>query len=153
MVGRIQVNRVNVNYKAANADGGLRSQHALLLFWLDSKRIFSLVSWLEFNEFLLFVESLTHNKSFLSICFCIWQKKMFPLSNNPSLFLPCSAWFPVLSCFVSRRLLHEHIQRVSKVVTATHKALQIPEVSDILTSCTERDMEEVTCHYTHPYKV
>lgn len=26
------------------------------------------------------------------------------------------------------RVLHEHIQRLSKVVTANHKALQIPEV-------------------------
>lgn len=27
------------------------------------------------------------------------------------------------------RVLHEHIQRLSKVVTANHKALQIPEVT------------------------
>lgn len=27
-----------------------------------------------------------------------------------------------------RRVLHEHIQRLSKVVTANHRALQIPEV-------------------------
>lgn len=29
------------------------------------------------------------------------------------------------------RLFHEHIQRLSKVVTANHKALQIPEVVSI----------------------
>lgn len=28
------------------------------------------------------------------------------------------------------RVLHEHIQRLSKVVTANHRALQIPEVID-----------------------
>lgn len=35
------------------------------------------------------------------------------------------------SCFVSHRLFHEHIQRLSKVVTANHKALQVPEVSTL----------------------
>lgn len=30
------------------------------------------------------------------------------------------------------RVLHEHIQRLSKVVTANHRALQIPEVRRVL---------------------
>lgn len=29
------------------------------------------------------------------------------------------------------RVLHEHIQRLSKVVTANHRALQIPEVIQV----------------------
>lgn len=41
----------------------------------------------------------------------------------------CSLCCHILSCFVSHRLFHEHIQRLSKVVTANHKALQVPEVS------------------------
>lgn len=32
-------------------------------------------------------------------------------------------------CLGVSRVLHEHIQRLSKVVTANHRALQIPEVT------------------------
>lgn len=34
----------------------------------------------------------------------------------------------IIIFFPLHRLFHEHIQRLSKVVTANHKALQIPEV-------------------------
>lgn len=34
-------------------------------------------------------------------------------------------------CFWIFRVLHEHIQRLSKVVTANHRALQIPEVTQV----------------------
>lgn len=33
------------------------------------------------------------------------------------------------------RVLHEHIQRLSKVVTANHRALQIPEVTQVYVTC------------------
>lgn len=33
--------------------------------------------------------------------------------------------------FLVFRVLHEHIQRLSKVVTANHRALQIPEVTQV----------------------
>lgn len=41
---------------------------------------------------------------------------------------------PLLSytdLFISHRLFYEHIQRLSKVVTANHKALQVPEVTSL----------------------
>lgn len=43
--------------------------------------------------------------------------------------LLAAAYFSLLSFVFVRRVLHEHIQRLSKVVTANHKALQIPEVT------------------------
>ncbi len=36
--------------------------------------------------------------------------------------------FLILMFFLSCSLFYEHIQRLSKVVTANHKALQVPEV-------------------------
>lgn len=40
----------------------------------------------------------------------------------------------LMGCLLYSRLFHEHIQRLSKVVTANHKALQIPEVNICTTS-------------------
>ena len=43
--------------------------------------------------------------------------------------LLAAAYFSLLFFVFVFRVLHEHIQRLSKVVTANHKALQIPEVT------------------------
>lgn len=40
----------------------------------------------------------------------------------------CCLFFTLFFFVFVFRVLHEHIQRLSKVVTANHKALQIPEV-------------------------
>lgn len=54
----------------------------------------------------------------------------------PMIVLICTRkrykWLMV--CLLYSRLFQEHIQRLSKVVTANHKALQIPEVTICTTS-------------------
>lgn len=67
------------------------------------------------------------------------RMEIFSETSEWLLHLPCQVifWYVNSTCamlvsngvvFVARRLFHEHIQRLSKVVTANHKALQIPEV-------------------------
>lgn len=58
--------------------------------------------------------------SHLELDFYFFFKKGFA-------WLPCASVLRSL-IFPTRRLFHEHIQRLSKVVTANHRALQIPEV-------------------------
>lgn len=63
-------------------------------------------------------------------CRATFLKIFLVLSSIKQVGIPswlAAAYFSLIFCVF--RVLHEHIQRLSKVVTANHKALQIPEVT------------------------